>query len=586
MAISLSLLTSAGETCAADNVVTTSSFTPADGSLLLVLCSYTAPYGTGSPEVTDTASLSWTRDIFADFNDGWGGGVCVFSAQVVTGQSMTVTFDTHAVSTDGAAGILVQVVQITGHNTTDPVVQTATDGGTTGYLGVWTDTLTSAPASDSYVVCVAVTESETPTVDDITTGTGWTVIGEQTSGITIQSSQYRTESTSTTVTFDNIQGDFIWAVGSIEIAAAVDTSDSAIDVTGAASATWDAGSAASSNLGAQSSGVVSWGAVSAVGVAFLSTSAADATFMSAAPAGAELDSESTSSASFGSAATASSLIGVDSGANVGFGADGYVEVDFSSSVTSSVQFSTLSLASAAISSSSSASASFGTASTISVGVDFVLGSDVEFAAASRVDFTVSSESQSSVTFSAGSGVESSASIDSTSSVGFGATSGSLSQSEMDVSSSSSISFGVSSQVAATVDLSAAGVVGFIGAATNASAASAEATSSGDFASTIREQEEQTSSAMISGGGGGGAFAHPSTLRSRARVKKNRTSVNTIKVGYWPDVGEHTSSESRNKVDDIENEIDSFDISGDDYADENYLEYDEEEALMQILAIAA
>lgn len=152
---------------------TTSSFTPANSSLLTVVAAISVYSGSSDPSsaltISDSASLSWTRRVYIGNSSSWSCGFAVWTAPVTTGTSMTVSVDCGA---NDASYYYVQVFTWTGYNTSTPTGATATNGsaGTNGALAL---TLSGAPASDSEVLGVLFKDMNSGTATS-TPGTGWT----------------------------------------------------------------------------------------------------------------------------------------------------------------------------------------------------------------------------------------------------------------------------------------------------------------------------------------------------------------------------------------------------------------------------
>jgi hypothetical protein len=116
--------------------VTTASFTPPNGSLLVARGSCYASSGddTSQNAITDSAGLTWTKRVERTQNQDGGGitppPITIWTAPVVTGTAMTVTTSAPA-GTTGFAHML-KVWVITGHDTTTPVVDTAEESTVAG----------------------------------------------------------------------------------------------------------------------------------------------------------------------------------------------------------------------------------------------------------------------------------------------------------------------------------------------------------------------------------------------------------------------------------------------------------------------
>lgn len=220
MAITYSLLSAAADNMAVDSAITTPSFTPANGSLLVVIGSALNPNGTGNPAISDSAGLTWTRHVNLDYPESWASHICIYTAPVATGQAMTVTWNSAPNANDLTAGLGVQVLQVTGHRTNAPVRQVFTDGGTGGRSGAYSGTLSQAPLSSSLVLTTCCGDMETQSLDGMTPGSGWSGVNEQLLGsYSVQSTQARTGSTSTSITMASFLAGWSFAIGGVEIEA-------------------------------------------------------------------------------------------------------------------------------------------------------------------------------------------------------------------------------------------------------------------------------------------------------------------------------------------------------------------------------
>jgi hypothetical protein len=150
---------------------TTSSFTPPDDSLLVVAVAAMEEAGTTDPSADLTLSgggWTWTPEDDAFDIGAWSMAVKIFTAEVTTGASMTLTADC------GARDIYrhrISAVAYTGYDTTNPV-------GATGHLdsgpsdGAVTFELGAPPADDSEVFAAFGIDTGT----GVTPGTDWTEV--------------------------------------------------------------------------------------------------------------------------------------------------------------------------------------------------------------------------------------------------------------------------------------------------------------------------------------------------------------------------------------------------------------------------
>lgn len=185
---------------------TTASFTPPNNSLLVAFI-----HGMDDNQgqdieacltISDSETLSWTSRISGGQVGGYSEGFRVWTAPVTTGTSMTVTADCGAVNMWGYA---VDVFAYTNYDTTSPIGATATDDTTLPTDGAQSITLSASPATTSEVL--AVLSSESDGTQTVTPGTGWTEIVENriNNATNMQQIQYRNNSTSTSVSWNDIQ---------------------------------------------------------------------------------------------------------------------------------------------------------------------------------------------------------------------------------------------------------------------------------------------------------------------------------------------------------------------------------------------
>lgn len=246
---------------------TTTSFTPADGSILVAAAfvGFSSANGTWAPTISDTAGGTWTqRASVSSTAGGWASGIRVWTRPVVTGASMTVSFDQGAVSVDG--GYAVSIIEFTGQDGTTPQF------GATAKVAAGTDgadnvVLTATPATADYALGFLGRDMNSGTATSSPGATGpFTELQDFTTSAGVgMESEERTGSTSTTVDWADLNtaaGDlFRIALATIGITAA----------TGGSPQTWT-GSAATVAIAASSGtfvpGVATWsGSSAAVAVA-------------------------------------------------------------------------------------------------------------------------------------------------------------------------------------------------------------------------------------------------------------------------------------------------------------------------------
>jgi hypothetical protein len=155
----------------------TGSFTPANNSLLVVrIGGITA--GGGAMTAADLTiaggGLVWTSQVASSSSPGWTYGDRIWTAEVVTGASMTITADCGAID---IFGYVVEVEELTGYNTSGFVGGTANTTDADGD-GAGAVTLSATPASTSIVFGYAQPINNGGAFVTVTPGTGWTEIAE------------------------------------------------------------------------------------------------------------------------------------------------------------------------------------------------------------------------------------------------------------------------------------------------------------------------------------------------------------------------------------------------------------------------
>ena len=138
---------------------TSTSFKPANGVLLVALIGVDKD-GSDSSNVgdvsanftlTDTAGLTWTQRQKVSSADSAGGEAYIYTAQVTTGASMTITLAHGGVNVIG--GYYCRIYAYTGHDTASPAGAKGGKLSTTGTSDSFS--LSAAPAVTSDVLCVA-----------------------------------------------------------------------------------------------------------------------------------------------------------------------------------------------------------------------------------------------------------------------------------------------------------------------------------------------------------------------------------------------------------------------------------------------
>ncbi len=184
---------------------TTSSFTPPSNSLLVVTVGAMGDNSTADIAscltISDSQGLTWTSRVASSNTNSWAIGARTWTAPVTTGTSMTVT------TSCGGTNIYtykVRVTPYTGYNTSSPTGGTASDGNGPGD-GSFTITLSGSPASTSEVLASIFIDRDNGTAHNVTPGTGWTEISDDSNNSDVMESQVRTGSTSTSVTWNDVQ---------------------------------------------------------------------------------------------------------------------------------------------------------------------------------------------------------------------------------------------------------------------------------------------------------------------------------------------------------------------------------------------
>ena len=220
---------SGGMTSATSSLLTTASFTPPNASLLVVVASSLVPNGRTAPAVisnTGTA-LTWTKQkeqIVTNSGSAWQANVEIWTAPVGTAAAMTVQIQFNQTATDPGGYYQVRVLSFTGYDSVSPVAQVYGTGGTAGRTGAFTATWPTAPNVNNYIVTASAdNDSGSAATGNLAPGPDFTQIDvvAASAGFFQTLSQYRTNSTSTTVSMNNFTtvGAFAWSIAGIEIRA-------------------------------------------------------------------------------------------------------------------------------------------------------------------------------------------------------------------------------------------------------------------------------------------------------------------------------------------------------------------------------
>jgi len=161
-------ITKGTQSMASSTSMTSASFTPADNSLLVVMMSVdTDSYNTSNITISDTQSLTWTKQVENHYTDGvYHATTVIWTAPVTTGASMTITVGSGATGTDADGAMAYQVMQAYNNSGSGSIdaVQDASTGGTSGRSGALT-------VSFSANVTVGNVVFNTGVSDDDPTGT-------------------------------------------------------------------------------------------------------------------------------------------------------------------------------------------------------------------------------------------------------------------------------------------------------------------------------------------------------------------------------------------------------------------------------
>jgi hypothetical protein len=220
------------EAYAQGTTATTTSFTPPDNCVLVAFTYADASAGTdmNSRMTVSGGGLTWTNRANipqATGGGAWYGAHQIWTAQVTTGASMTVSLEVSGAGI-GLDRVHLQVIAITGDiNFSDFVGATATGNGYGS--GARSITLSSAPAENSIVLGSAFVDHSAAST--ITPASGWTQIEEgwvTNDSLRLQT-QYRANSTSTSVSWDQVTGAYSYTLVALEIKPGPGALYSAID---------------------------------------------------------------------------------------------------------------------------------------------------------------------------------------------------------------------------------------------------------------------------------------------------------------------------------------------------------------------
>lgn len=196
---------------------TTAAFTPPNGALLVALVGSNSDGGAvviTMATVTGSTSV-WTKRKQIDpvENSGLGGCAAVYTATVTSSISTTV----RATKNGANNGVGLQVVVLTGFNTSTPIGNTGAGTSTTLHI---TPTVLTTSANGSWVMGAFNDFDGSGTITTADTGTGWQADGDD-DGVNPRKSA-ATASSMTAVTLDanRSAGTASWNWAAVEVMAA------------------------------------------------------------------------------------------------------------------------------------------------------------------------------------------------------------------------------------------------------------------------------------------------------------------------------------------------------------------------------
>jgi hypothetical protein len=189
-----------------------SSFTPSNNSLLVVIASFQGDVATAGTSSISGGSLTWNKELESSVQyfggsapNYWGRTTCWTAPVGTSPGSMTVTCShTQTPSSGDRSTIMITVFEFTGYNTSSPVGATASN--TTAADAGLTLTLSASPASDSYVLYWRFREDNSTVSTGATPNSAWTEeydINSPTAGYSDLWVSSRTGSTSTSCVCDD-----------------------------------------------------------------------------------------------------------------------------------------------------------------------------------------------------------------------------------------------------------------------------------------------------------------------------------------------------------------------------------------------
>lgn len=218
--------------------VTTASFTPADGCLLVIgVCATVRANNMDPANSSCTISGLSPTQRTAQSNDtgflgfSYSSVLEIWTAPVTTGASVTLTFANTVTSFLADGVVAIKVLQVTGQNASPigAVIDSSNNANFASGDGAGSLTLPSSPASSSMVIGFRFFESDAGTDTNATPGATFTEISDNKAlasyaGAACLQAEKRTGSTSTTVDWTdvNVEGGAVFscAAAAIEIVSA------------------------------------------------------------------------------------------------------------------------------------------------------------------------------------------------------------------------------------------------------------------------------------------------------------------------------------------------------------------------------
>lgn len=209
MALSAPSVLTSNLSGSASTTRTTASFTPSANAILVVGFHVLAGSSPPSPTWTDSAGLTWTTITDTGFNST--NRYTVKWAQVGASPSaMTVTADYGATSTSSASW---GVVELTGHNTTTPIVTGSTQTGSGTSTTPATATVPALSASGNYQLLFVAARTSSCTAE-----AGWTELFDRNGATTSLLAAYYTGTPGDTSPTATLSGSAIWRCVGFEVA--------------------------------------------------------------------------------------------------------------------------------------------------------------------------------------------------------------------------------------------------------------------------------------------------------------------------------------------------------------------------------